>query len=70
MVSPLFTDSSTAHATQIFGLGVVIYELFTKTMTAVNVIITGAPTECSDYAWQVHFLAFRASRIRSHRLWV
>mmetsp|Transcript_21115 Transcript_21115/g.63531 ORF Transcript_21115/g.63531 Transcript_21115/m.63531 type:complete len:531 (+) Transcript_21115:485-2077(+) len=41
------------EAADIFGLGIVIYELFTKTVTAASVIVTGAPNECSDYAWKV-----------------
>lgn len=31
----------------------VLYEIFTKTITAATVIVLGTPHECSDYAYKV-----------------
>lgn len=38
----------------LFSLAVVLYEIFTKTITAATVIVIGTPHECSDYAYKVH----------------
>jgi hypothetical protein len=38
----------------LFSLAVVLYEIFTKTITAATVIVMGTPHECSDYAYKVH----------------
>ena len=37
----------------LFSLAVVLYEIFTKTITAATVIVMGTPHECSDYAYKV-----------------
>jgi hypothetical protein len=40
-------------AQDLFSLAVVLYEIFTKTITAATVIVMGTPHECSDYAYKV-----------------
>ncbi len=37
----------------LFSLAIVLYEIFTKTITAATVIVLGTPHECSDYAFKV-----------------
>ena len=48
----VFTKCCT-RAQDLFSLAVVLYEIFTKTITAATVIVMGTPHECSDYAYKV-----------------
>lgn len=44
----------------LFSLAVVLYEIFTKTITAATVIVMGTPHECSDYAYKVRSILLSA----------
>lgn len=47
------TNKCLPVAQDLFSLAVVLYEIFTKTITAATVIVMGTPHECSDYAYKV-----------------
>ena len=52
----------------LFSLAVVLYEIFTKTITAATVIVMGTPHECSDYAYKV-WLDMSSSQVACYGCW-